>query len=428
MKSRKKDKNSWKNIVILKNKIFFIQWYKLIFIFSLMKAIILAAGRGTRLQPLTNTIPKPMIQICGKPILQYLIENIYTYVDEIIIVVKYKQEKIIDYFGDNFQWVKISYIQQSEEKWTAAALKWIQTQDDVFILYWDSIISQKDMKNILESQKYWVFAQKVEDPSKYGIFQTDENNKILSVIEKPQEFIWDLANLWGFKMTAKILDFIENIDLSPRWEYELTDAINMYIKENDFYAFELEEKFIDIWHPWDILDANQYFLEKLESSDIRWEVEENVVIKWNIILEKWAVLKSWTYIEWNCYIAKDAKIGPNTYLRWNTVIGSGCKIWNAVEVKNSCFWNNSNAAHLSYIWDSIIGNNVNLWGGFITANLRHDNGNIKVLVKWSLTDTGRRKLWAIIWDNVKTAMNTSVYPWRVIQNDTFTQPWETVIK
>lgn len=393
-----------------------------------MKAIILSAWRGTRLQPLTNTIPKPMIQICWKPILEYLLENIYEYVDEIILVVKYKQEIISQYFWENYKWVKITYKTQSEEKWTAAALKWIQTLHDVFILYWDSIISKQDMKNILESEKYWVFAQKVDDPSKYWIFQTDENNKILWVVEKPQEFIWDLANLWGFKMKAEILDFIKEIKISPRWEYELTDALNLYVEKNNFYAFELQEKFIDIWYPWDILDANTYILEKLEDSIIDWEVEENVQIKWNIILEKWAVLKSGTYIEWNCYIAKDSKIGPNTYLRWNTVIGSWCKIWNAVEIKNSCFWNNSNAAHLSYIWDSIIWNNVNLWGWFITANLRHDNENIKVPVKDIMTDTWKRKLWVIIWDNVKTWMNTSVYPGRIIQNDSFTNPGEIIIK
>jgi NDP-sugar pyrophosphorylase family protein len=63
-----------------------------------MKAIILAAGRGTRLQPLTNTIPKPMIQICGKPILEFLMESLYLEVSEIILVVKYKEEIIKEYF------------------------------------------------------------------------------------------------------------------------------------------------------------------------------------------------------------------------------------------------------------------------------------------------------------------------------------------
>jgi bifunctional UDP-N-acetylglucosamine pyrophosphorylase/glucosamine-1-phosphate N-acetyltransferase len=151
-----------------------------------------------------------------------------------------------------------------------------------------------------------------------------------------------------------------------------------------------------------------------------------VTIKWNIILEKWAVLKSWTYIEWNIYIWQNTIIWPNAYLRWSTVIWEWCKIWNAVEIKNSSFWNFSNSAHLSYVWDSIIWDYVNLGWGFIWASLRHDNSNIKVLIKWKLLNSWRRKFWCIIWDNVKTWMNTSIYPGRIIENDSFTIPWEIV--
>ena len=90
-------------------------------------------------------------------------------------------------------------------------------------------------------------------------------------------------------------------------------------------------------------------------------------------------------------------------------------------------WENTNIAHLSYIWDSIIWNNVNIGWGFITANLRHDKANIKVPVKWILTDTGLHKLWIIIWDNCKTWINSSSMPWRVLENNMFTNPG-TIIK
>lgn len=391
-----------------------------------MKAIILAAGRGTRLQPLTNTIPKPMIQICGKPILEFLMESLYQEVSEIILIVKYKEEIIKNYFWDNFLWTKISYITQWEEKWTWAALKWIQTEEDLFILYGDSIIDTADIKRLMKSDKYWVFAQAVENPEKYWIFEVDDTNKIKTVVEKPQINIWNLANLWGFKITNEILEIVKNIEVSERWEYEITDALNIYLKTNDFYAFELKWEFIDIWYPWDILTANSYFLKKLEKSLIKGVIEEWVTIKWNIILEEWAILKSGTYIEWNCYIGKNSSIGPNTYLRWESVIWQGCKIWNAVEVKNSCFWNNSNAAHLSYIWDSIIWSSVNLWGWFSSANLRHDNKNIRVMIRDELIDSWKRKLWAIIWDNVKTAANTTVMPGRIIDTWSLTMPWEII--
>lgn len=391
-----------------------------------MKAIILAAWEWSRLRPLTNTRPKPMIKIMGKSILEHNLENIYEFVDEIIIVVKYLKEIIIEEIWDEYKWVKITYIEQQDVKWTAWALKWIKLEDDVIILYWDSILDKSDLEKVIKSKNYWGLVKEVSEASKYWIYKVDENWFALEIIEKPTEFIWNLANLWGFKFSKEIFEHIENIPLSVRWEYELTDALNLFLKNNKFELIKIEGEFIDIWYPWDILKANNYFLSKLEKSEINWEIEPGVYIKWNIILEKWAILKSGTYIEWNVYIWAWAIIWPNTYLRWNTVIWEDCHIWNAVEVKNSSIWNKTSIAHLSYIWDSIIWNNVNIWGWMITANLRHDSKNIRVMVKETLVDTWLRKLWIIIWDNVKTWAKNMSYPWRVLENDSTTIPWEII--
>ncbi len=392
-----------------------------------MKVIILAAWEWSRLRPFTNTIPKPLIKICWKSIIEYNLEHIYKYVNEIIIVIKYKWEFIKKTLWYNYKWVKISYVEQWEKKWTAAALIWIKTWFDVLIMNWDSIFEKEDLENIINHPWYWVLVKKVDNPEKYWIFKLDKSNNINQIIEKPKENIWNLANLWVYKFNEKIIEISEKIKISNRWEYEITDAINEFVKKFPFKAIEIKWEFIDIWYPWDILTANKYFLDKLTKNQIRWQIEESVTIKWNIILEEWAILKSWTYIEWNVYIWKNTKIWPNIYIRWTTVIWEWCKLWNAVEVKNSHIWDKTNIAHLSYFWDSIIWNNVNIGGWFVTANLRHDKANIKVPVKWILTDTWLYKLWVIIWDNCKTWINSSSMPWRVLENNTFTNPW-TIIK
>ena len=238
--------------------------------------------------------------------------------------------------------------------------------------------AQNDLEKILKFNWYWVLVNEVEQPEKYWIFKVDTDENIKEIIEKPEVPIGKLANLWVYKFDSKIFEIVDNIPLSPRWEYEITDAINDFVKLFPFKAFKIEWEFIDVWYPWDILTSNAHFLNKLWKSNIKWIVEEWVTIKWNIVLEEWSVLKSWTYIEWNIYIWKWSSIWPNTYLRWNTVIWDNCKVWNAVEVKNSSIWDNTNIAHLSYVWDSIVWNNVNIGWWFITANLRHDKGNIKV--------------------------------------------------
>lgn len=393
---------------------------------TIMKAIILAAWEWSRLRPLTNTTPKPMIKIFWKPILEHNIEHIYKYVKEIIIVVKYKAEIIESYFWNNFKWVPIKYHLQNDEKWTWAAIKWLKLDTEVLILNWDSIFDKDDLKEIIKLKWYWVLVKKVQTPEKYGIFKVDNENKILEIVEKPEEFIWDLANLWVYKLSSQIFQIVDDIKLSKRWEYEITDALNIFANKYDFKAIEIKNEFIDVWYPWDILNANSIFLNKMKKSKIKWKVEKNVTIKWNVIIEEWAIIKSWTYIEWNIYIWKNSSIWPNAYIRWNTTFWENCKIGNAVEIKNCSLWDNSHVAHLSYIWDSIIWNNVNIGWWFISANLRHDNKNIKVMVKWELIDSKLRKLWIIIWDNVKTWIKSYSMPGRIIENDTFTMPWEII--
>jgi len=392
-----------------------------------MKAIILAAWEWSRLRPFTNTIPKPLIKIFWKSIIEHNLENIYKEVIEITIVVKYKSGLIKWTIWDNYKWVPVNYHLQSDEKWTWAAIRWIDTWLDVLIINWDSIFDKKDLKKIIDYNWYWVLVKEVSSPEKYWIFKVDSEENIREIIEKPQVFLWNLANLWVYKFNSKIIDLANNIPLSSRWEYEITDAINEYVKIHPLKAIKIKKEFIDVWYPWDILTSNEHFLNKLTKSDIKWDVEKDVHIKWNIILEKWAVLKSWTYIEWNVYIWKNSIIWPNTYIRWNTVIWESCKIWNAVEVKNSSIWDHTNIAHLSYVWDSILWNNINIGWWFITANLRHDKWNIRVPVKWKLVDSWLYKLWIIMWDNCKIWIKSYSMPWRVIENDNFTTPG-TIIK
>lgn len=392
-----------------------------------MKAIILAAGEGTRLRPFSNTKPKPMIKIFGKPILEHNIEKIYQNVDEIIIVVKYKKEVIQNYFQDNYKGTKITYQEQNEQKGTWAAIREISLpKTDILVLNGDSIFDQEDFDKIISFSWYGALVQAVSDPSKYGVFKQNSWGLASEIIEKPKNFVWDLANLWVYKFNEEIIEISKKIPLSKRGEYEITDSINAFIKKHPFHLFPIWGNFIDVGYPWDILEANGHFLNALTKTCVAWEIEEWVTIKGKVILEEWAILKAGTYIEWNVYVWKNSSIGPNAYLRGSTVIGENCHIWASVEIKNSSLGDHTNVAHLSYIWDSIIGNHVNIWGWMITANLRHDKWDIKVMIKWELVNTKRHKLWVIIGDNTKTWIKTMTYPGRIIENDSFTLPGEIV--
>ena len=391
-----------------------------------MKAIILASGRGTRMKPLTDTTPKPLIKIAGKPIIEHNIEKIHKQVDEIILVVKYLSEQFKTYFWDNYKGTKISYHIQGDEKGTGAALWGIDIRDDTILLYGDSIFEEWDLDSILQLDGYGCLVQKVEQPEKYWIFIQKSDGTAEKVIEKPSEDYGNLANVWVYKFSGSIFALVDQIEISERWEYELTDAVNLFCAWEEFQLVQMKGEFIDIWYPWQILAANTYFLDQLTESQIEWTIEDNVTIKWKIILKQWAILKSGTYIEWNCIIWEDTAIGPNAYIRWNTVIGNSSKVGNAVEIKNSALWDISSVAHLSYIWDSIIGNSVNIWWGTITANVRHDKKNMRCMIDGNLVDTWLRKLWVIIGDGSKLGIHTDIYPGRVIETNGSSIPWEII--
>lgn len=221
-----------------------------------MKAIILAAWKGTRLEPITLKTPKAMVEVYGKPLLAHNMDKLLPYVNKFIIVVKYKQEIITSYFWEEYKGVKVSYHEQGEKKWTGWALLWLELYWELVIAYADALFQQKDIDAVMEEKNYAVLVKKVENPEKYGIFTINERWFAKEVIEKPKIYVWNLANFSFFKVNSSILDFVKQINVSPRWELELTDAINLFIQSNNLKPIILEHNFIDITSIDDLKAAN----------------------------------------------------------------------------------------------------------------------------------------------------------------------------
>jgi len=131
-------------------------------------------------------------------------------------------------------------------------------------VYADTIVSQQDIDTAMKNPENTVFVKHVENPEKYGIYKADENNFALEVVEKPKAYIGNLANMGFFKMHPDILSYTEQIPLSPREEYELTDAVNMFLKKHTLKLVELENPLIDITSVEDLKRENRLFFEKLK--------------------------------------------------------------------------------------------------------------------------------------------------------------------
>ena len=387
-----------------------------------MKAVILAAGEGQRLQPLTFTRPKHLISLTGKPVLQFCLDAVKAVgISEVVIITNFMGDKIKTHFGDGAtQGLKISYLEQRTLLGTGnAAMLAEPFVDDHFVLiYGDLLFTPEALKQIVdlyrkEKPEAVMAAVSVDKPENYGIIELAENKQLKCIIEKPKPGITssNLVNAGLYVFSKTIFQKLYNVKKSLRGEWELTDALTLLASDNKTVLIEKISKdaWFDIGRPWDLLDANLWALNQLEPQ-VLGTVESGAHLIGPIHVAKSARIRSGAYIEGPVFIDEEADVGPNCFIRSGTSLGKKTRVGNAVEIKNSIIMDITHIGHLSYVGDSIIGENCNFGAGTITANLRFDDANIKMTVKDTVTDTGKRKLGVILGDNVKTGIKASFMP------------------
>ena len=398
-----------------------------------MKAVVLAAGEGTRLQPLTFTRSKHMIFIAGKPMLEYLLTALRDGgITEVFIVISHYKEMVQNYFGDGKKWnLKIQYMPQKELLGTANAIAVTEEYtgcDRFLVVYGDLLINSSVIKSALrkhvETGLDTLSAVPVKNPLHYGVV-TLKNGMVEEIVEKPKAgtIRSNLVNAGVYVFSGEIFEEIRKTSRSVRGEYEITDTIKQLLDRKIKIASNTvsSEDWMDIGQPWDLLEANQRILERMPSN-IRGKVEDGAHVIGTLTLKEGARVRSGAYIEGPAYIDTGSDIGPNCYIRPSTSIGKNVRIGNACEVKNSLIMDETHLGHLSYVGDSIIGQNCNLGAGTITANLRFDKGTVKVKIKEQLTDSGLTKLGVIMGDNVQTGIGSRVMPGVKIGPDSWIGP------
>ncbi len=387
-----------------------------------MKAIIIAAGEGKRLRPITSTRPKTLIPIAGKPLLEHIILGLKkSGINEILLVVGYKENLIKEYFGDGKKKfnLKIEYITQTEQLGTAHAFGYGKTfanNEPVLFMYGDLLIDPKVYQEIIQQFKDnkvegIILLMEVNNPEEFGIVSLNTNGFVQKIIEKPtpEMNVGNLANAGVFIFDSFIFKAIEKTEKSIRGEYEFTDSMEILINlfEGKILGYKIKNYFwSDIGLPWQLLDANKHILNKIEKN-ILGKIEANVQISGNVYIGEGSTIKSGSYIQGPCYIGENTLIGPNAFIRPYSSIGDNCHI-GISEIKNSIIFSDSNIPHFNYIGDSVICENVNLGAGSKVSNLRFDNKSIWVSIKGEQIDSGRRKLGSIIGPNVQTGINTSI--------------------
>src|SRR3989344_6837019 len=224
-----------------------------------MQAVILAAGKGTRLRPLTFKTPKPKVWLKGKPILEHTKEKLPKEVDEIILVIGYLGNKIKKYFGSNFAGKRIKYVVQKEQRGTFHALKQAKKflNNDFLVLMADDIYSKKDLNNLAKNEQA-VLAREVSGPSeKFGVCLV-KNNHLTDIKEKEAGIKFKFANCGAYKLDMSI--FNEPIIYGPTGEEWLSSMIGSSAKKNRIKIVRTL-KWFPIATPEDLKKAEKYLIK-----------------------------------------------------------------------------------------------------------------------------------------------------------------------
>jgi len=407
-----------------------------------MLGLILAAGEGKRLRPHTETRPKPLIPVFDRPLIMFVIDLLRGVgVDRFVFVVSYMKEIVQNATASMLRGVAdVEYVDQGEPRGTAHAVSKAlkEVDDDIVIvtygdLYLDPLLVQNLTRDVDRVKKGLVdgvvYLSHVRDVSRYGKAIID-GERILRIEEKPLSGGEGYANVGLYVFRGKLLELVNEISLSPRGEYELTDIVGLATSRgyNIGYTLIDEEAWMDIAYPWNIIDLHKRLLRRLSGKIIKGEIDQQATIKGPVVVEENAKIRGATYIEGPAYIGREADVGPNSYIRPYTVIMEGSRIGFSVEVKESVIMEHVHASHLTYIGDSVIGEHSNLGAGTITANLRFDEKTVKVAIDGLRVDSGRKKLGAMIGGYVKTGVNVSIMPGVKIGSYSWIYPGVTVYR
>jgi UDP-N-acetylglucosamine diphosphorylase/glucosamine-1-phosphate N-acetyltransferase len=365
-----------------------------------MKGIILAAGKGERLQPLTDCKPKALLPVCNKPLIEYQIELLRAHgIDDIAVVVGHLKEQI--------KLKDVKFYEDRLIKGTATALHAAKDfiDEEFIVMYGDLFCDITNFSDIVDKENALAVV-KVNDVSRYGKV-VSEDGRLEGIREKSgsgEGFI----NAGIYHLSPSVLDFVERTNESARGEYELTDSLQMLNAKEKVNVVPLNGYWNDIGYPWDYIDANMHMLARRGLA-----VGENTEI-WNAaVIRKPAVIGADCTIK-NCVVD-------------HSVIGNNCVVGEFAIVKRSVVMSHSNVPHLNYVPDSVIAEGCNLGAGTKIANLRFDDAHVKMSIKGKRIDSGRRKLGTIIGYNTKTGINVSIYPGVKIRSGKWIEA-ETLVK
>ncbi len=396
-----------------------------------LKALILAAGYGTRLHPLTQQRPKAMIPLLGKPMLHHVIDTVREAgMKDIVLVVGHFREQIEAYFGEGEDLgITISYSEQAEPKGeydaVLAAEDRLADEDRFLMTDCDIITTTERFKATLKAAKSSDMALslfEVPNPWQFGVVAL-EGTEITTIVEKPKKGT-EPSNL----AVAGVYVFNNAIFDMLRKTQDLEVGIQKLIDEgHTVHGSHSKDPWVDVGRTWNILEASPILFDRLHQQKgdpvhPTATVSDSAHLSGDVWIGPQARVFPGAALVGPVYIGPNAIVGNNCLIRDHVVIDQGARAGFSCEVRNTVMLPESRIGHLAFVGDSILGFDVEIGASVVLANYRFDGSEVQVMLGGQLVSTHTDKFGAVIGDASKIGCGVVVLPGRTIGYNSWIDP------
>ncbi|NWF96479.1 MAG: NTP transferase domain-containing protein [Candidatus Thorarchaeota archaeon] len=400
----------------------------------MMKALVLTAGRGNRLRPITSNRSKAMLMIAGRPLLAYILDSLRENgIRDIAVVVGHGREAILDTFQQGSDYgVHLRYILQNEQLGVENAI--LTARDELggeqeFLLVNGDVLVEPEMvartlnNHTTQGSDVNMLVTLVSNPEQFGTVRIGRHGTVEALVEKggPERYVSNYAVAGVSVFSSEILDMLVE-------QRTMESAIAKMIEKGRKVAATVWEKdWAEFTWPWDLLKANRMVLDRLlkgkgtfiaESA----ELHKNVVLEGPVYIGEGSIVRPGTTLRGPVYIGKRVYIGNNSLVRDYACLCDGVHLGYAVETRNSMIFDRVNIGRMTYVADSIIGADSCIEAGSQMWNWRPGRKPLAFTYGDKSVQIPLAKFGAIIGDNVVVGVNSSIYPTTRIGENSIISP------
>ena len=296
-----------------------------------MKIVLPVAGNGIRLRPYTENLPKCLLPVAGKTIIDWIVDGaLFLNPSETIFITGYKASVVDEFLKQRPEWGAVRTVVQSNPQGLgeaiSLALPYVNDDEPLLIILGDTLF-EADLSVLKNVDENILYTFKVADPKRFGVAVTDKNGRIERLVEKPQEFVSDEAIVGIYyikdvKALKEALNYLMQNDIRTKGEFQLTDALERMIQGGCKFRTAPVEKWLDCGLVETLLATNAHILQRNEKSAPKFESSEIIMpchIGKNVVI-------------------KNSKVGPNVS------VGDGCVIENS-EISDAILWDSVKVAN-----------------------------------------------------------------------------------